>query len=357
MIFSRTSLAAMLGVCLGLVACGGSGGTGPTQVVAAPQIACPVAPDPAESLDGSAQPVSFASPTVTGGQAPLTTSCSPASGSKFPVGTSTVTCSTSDARAQAASCTFPVVVLAPPKLPATSFLAFGDSITWGEDGRDSGSAALGQPRIFVQLVGQTYPDVLQSELRARYTQQQVTVTNAGCPGESLSDPGIFSDKANCPGARADDPSAFRRFTSLAATHQWDALLLMEGSNDVNIASGDSRVLPIATGYLQQIVSAATANGMRVIVATIPPMVPPGADNRAKGYQVVPTYNNMVRSLATSAAVPLADIYGAFGSDAPTLIGFDGLHPDAAGYQRIADTFFAAIKSSLETRTAASQRRR
>jgi hypothetical protein len=179
--FSRAFLVTALGVCLGFAACGGAGtNTAPTQVVDAPQIACPVAPDPAESLDGSGQAVSFASPTVTAGQAPLTTSCSPVSGSTFPVGTTTVTCSTSDARARSASCTFPVVVLAPPKLPVTSFLAFGDSITWGEDGRDTAGAPLGQ-HVFVQLPqGQRYPDILQQELQARYKQQQVTVFNAGC---------------------------------------------------------------------------------------------------------------------------------------------------------------------------------
>jgi len=346
---------AALGVCAGLLACGGSGSTGPTST--APSIACPIAPAPVESLDGSAQPVSFAAPTVTGGQAPLTTTCLPTSGSAFTIGTTTVNCTTSDAQARTASCTFPVIVEPPPVLPVSTFLAFGDSITWGEDGRDPGSVnALGQ-HVYVQLVGQTYPDDLQSELQARYKQQQVSVTNAGCPGETLSDPGRFSDKMNCRGIRADDPSAFRRFTSLASLHQWDVVLLMEGSNDVNLAAGDSTVLPIAIGYLRQMIDAGKANGMRVIVATVPPMVPPGAFSRAKGAAVVPTFNDQVRALATSEGVPLADVYQAFGSDAPTLIGFDGLHPNPDGYKRIADTFFAAIKNSIETQPAAVTRAR
>jgi lysophospholipase L1-like esterase len=85
------------------------------------------------------------------------------------------------------------------------------------------------------------------------------------------------------------------------------------------------------------------------------MVPPGAFGRAKGYQIVPSYDDLIRALATSENVPLADVYAAFGSDAPTLIGFDGLHPNSSGYQRIADTFLTAIKSSLETpRSAGSQ---
>jgi lysophospholipase L1-like esterase len=357
MSLARSWFLIALGVCAGVVACGGSSGTGtgPTQIADAPSIACPIAPAPVVSPNGSAQPVSFGSPTVTGGQAPLTTSCLPASGASFTVGTTTVTCTTTDARSRAASCTFPVVVQPPPKLSVTSFLAFGDSITWGEDGAAAASASASGQHVYVQLVGRTYPDDLQSALRARYAQQQVSVTNAGCPGESLSDPGTIGDKSTCLGARSDDPSAFRRFTSLAATHQWGAVLLMEGSNDVNTAAGDSTVLPTAASYLRQMVDAARANGMRVIVATVPPMAPPGVPSRTKGSAIVPTYDDMVRAVATSENIPLADVYAAFGSDAPTLIGFDGLHPNPSGYQRIADTFLGAIEKSLEAQQTVSRR--
>ena len=123
---------------------------------------------------------------------------------------------------------------------------------------------------------------------------------------------------------------------------------MEGSNDVNTAAGDSTVLPTAITYLRQMIEFAKSNGMRVMVATVPPMAPPGIPARTKGSSIVPTYNGMVRAAATAEGIPLVDVYTAYGSDAPTLIGFDGLHPNPSGYQRIADTFFAAIKSSLET---------
>lgn len=350
--FKGSYLCGVVGVCLAFGACGGSK-TAPTPVSDPPQIACPAAPDPVESLDGSAQVVSFAAPTVTGGQPPLTTGCLPVSGASFPVGTTTVTCTTSDAKARTATCSLPVVVLPPPKLSATSFVAFGDSITWGENGANTASTrALGQ-HVFVQLPpGERYPDILQQELQARYKQQTPTVFNAGCPGELLSAPGEFV--AECFGARTDDPSAYRRFLTVASLKKFDAVLFMEGSNDVDVAAGDSTVLPTAVGYLQKMIDAAKSNGMKVVVATIPPMVPPGIDSRAKGYAVVPTYNGMVRALATSETVPLADVNGAFGSDASSLIGPDGLHPNPSGYQRIADTFLATIKSSLETATTSSQ---
>jgi len=352
MISKRRYLSVALGVCVVLApaACGGSK-TGPTPVTDPPQIACPAAPTPVESLDGSAQTVSFPAPTITGGQAPLNTTCVPVSGSSFTIGTTSVNCTTSDARARTASCSFNVVVLPQPKLSVTSILAFGDSLTWGEDGSNSTSSVGGQ-HVYVQLPpGQRYPDILQQELQARYRTQTPTVFNAGCRGESLSDPGEF---VGCPGQRMDDPSAYRRFTSLASLRQYDAVLFMEGSNDADSAAKDSRVLPTAVGYLQKMIDTAKASGMKVVVATIPPMVPPGAFGRAVGYQIVPNFNDQVRGLGTSEAVQLADVYAGFGSDASTLIGFDGLHPNQAGYQRIADTFLAAIKSSLETATTTSQ---
>ena len=345
MLRKHPAIYAALGVCAGVLACGGSH-TGPTPVNDPPSIACPASPAPVESLDGSAQQVSYPAPTVSGGQAPLNTGCLPASGSSFPIGTNTVTCTTSDAHARTASCTFPVVVEPQPQLPASSFLAFGDSLTWGENGAAAASVnSLGQ-HVFVQLVGQTYPDVLQGELQARYQHQHPTVKNAGCPGEELSTPSEFNPQ--CFGERADDPSAFARFTSIVSLHQFDVVLFMEGSNDVNNAPGDSKAIPTALGYLQKMIDLAKANGMKVIVATIPPMVPPGAFDRTKGSAFVSTYNDQVRGLATSEGVPLADVSAAFGSDAPTLIGFDGLHPNPDGYKRVADTFLTAIKGSIET---------
>jgi hypothetical protein len=67
-----------LGVGLVFAGCGGSK-TAPTADP--PSISCPIAPDAGESLDGAAINVSFPSPTITGGQAPLTTNWTPVSGS------------------------------------------------------------------------------------------------------------------------------------------------------------------------------------------------------------------------------------------------------------------------------------
>jgi regulation of enolase protein 1 (concanavalin A-like superfamily) len=64
------------------------------------------------SPDGNSIAVTL-TPTVSGGVAPVSTSCSPASGSKFSVGTTSFSCTAVDAAQQKSSCTSTVVVLAP----------------------------------------------------------------------------------------------------------------------------------------------------------------------------------------------------------------------------------------------------
>ena len=64
------------------------------------------------SPDGNSISVTL-TPTVSGGVAPVSTSCAPASGSKFSVGTTSFSCTAVDATQQKASCTSTVVVLAP----------------------------------------------------------------------------------------------------------------------------------------------------------------------------------------------------------------------------------------------------
>lgn len=74
------------------------------------------------SADGKPVAVSFALPSVSGGTAPVTVSCAPASGSLFSVGATVVTCTATDADGQTASATFTVTVTyaAPPPPPPTT---------------------------------------------------------------------------------------------------------------------------------------------------------------------------------------------------------------------------------------------
>ena len=274
-------------------------------------------------------PVRYGTASTTGGTPPIQLTCTPASDSTFNIGATTVTCMATDARSVTASCTFTVTVNAPPRISLERFLAFGDSMTWGENGLSATSTpfdARGQLRPAVQLpFADTYPGSLQNQLRARYTVQTPQVSNAGKPGEAVM-----------------DSTTFPRFVGFTSSGQYSAVLLMDGAND--LADRDSRVFPAVVAGLRRMIGDAKSRGMRVFLATIPPENPAGL--RALAWSLVPGFNDQIRLLASSEGVTLVDIYQAFNNDL-SLIGPDGLHPNANGYHRIADTFFASLRQQLE----------
>jgi lysophospholipase L1-like esterase len=228
-------------------------------------------------------------------------------------------------------CTFTATVTTPPRLLVTRFAAFGDSITWGEDGTSfAGQSILPLdvrtlPRAQLPAA-QTYPGALQADLTARYVVQTVTVANLGLSGEDVTGGGVA------------------RFSSVVVHSAYDVVLIMEGSNDLRDygTSGE----PSAIAGLQQMIHTAKGRGIRPFLATIPPMNLNGF--RGGAANLVAGFDDRVRSLAASENVPLVDVYAALSTDIATYIGFDGLHPTPAGYKKIADTFFASIQQNLET---------
>ena len=318
-----------------LAGCGGSPSTPsppPAPVAEPPKITCPASQTVQATSDG-ATAVQYASPSVVNGTAPVVTACTPPSGSSFIVGQTSVTCTATDAAQRADACTFSVTVLPVPVLAATSMLAFGDSITWGEDGiaavaRTAGTLALtqdGQSRVQVPI-SQTYPEVLHQDLVQRYTKQTPTVLNAGKPGEEVT-----------------NPATFKRFTSFTSSGRYDVVLIMEGSNDLE-DKGEA-IEPAVIEGLRSMIRDAKSRSIRPYLATIPPQNASGLRGEAAG--LVSGFNEEVRALAGSEGVPLVDVYAALNVDIPTYIGPDGLHPTAVGYAKIAETFLTTIEKTLE----------
>ena len=201
------------------------------------------------------------------------------------------------------------------------YLAFGDSITAGE------ITVIGEGGVHTLQVipSLSWPADLRALLASRYTSQQIDVLNQGVKGEITS-------------------FGLARLPSVLGSYQ--VLLLMEGANDINEAS-DAAVLT-ALSNMRAMVRLARARGLRVFLATLPPQNPLGCFSpcRAGGAAQLPSYNLGLRAIAASENVSLVDAFAAF-TDVPTQIGPDGLHPTALGYQKIAATFFDAIRSSLE----------
>jgi len=302
-------------------ACGGSPTAPPPPPPPDPlAVTCPATvslPSPA------AQPIAvrYGAATATGGTPPVQITCTPASDTLFPVGRTTVTCNASDSRSVTGSCSFTVTVTAPPTIALTQYVAFGDSITAGEI-TVIGEGGIRTLQLFPAL---SYPTDLRASLAARFTSQTINVLNQGAKGEITAD-------------------GVSRLPSVLGSNQ--VLLLMEGANDINNAS-DAAVLT-ALSNIRTMVRLARGRGLRVFLATLPPQNPLGCFSpcRAGGALQLPSYNLGLRAIAASEGTPLVDVFAAF-TDVPTQIGPDGLHPTAVGYQKIADTFFDSIRSTLE----------
>ena len=212
-------------------------------------------------------------------------------------------------------CTFSVTVDVVPVLQKTRFVAFGDSIT-------EGVLASAQP------APNPYPIVLQRQLAARYATQEFTVLNEGRGGEQTG--GSQGGASRLPGVLVSDNP--------------QVLLLMEGVND--LVSGDPSTISGVVANLRTMIQQARSRGATVFLGTLLPEIPGGS--RTGALPLIVPANDQIRALAANEGVALVDLYQAFVGMERVLIGEDGLHPNDAGYQKIAQTFFDVIRMRLES---------
>jgi lysophospholipase L1-like esterase len=302
-------------------ACGGPTAPTPPRTDGPLAAICPPAlTTPATSASGSV--VHYPLAATNGGRLPVAIACAPGSGQAFALGTTPVTCTATDAAAATASCTFQVTVPPPPEL---SPKAFGDSITAGEVTvpLSFGAGALNAPQYRQVLVpSAAYPTVLEGMIAGRYIAQQAFVVNEGRSGESAGD-------------------AEPRLLQALLTDRPDAVLLLMGYND--LGSSTRRLRAVAT--MERMAKDVRGYGARLFLATLTPGIP--GRLRSIEPSAILAYNDEIRTLAIGEGAVLVDLYGAFQPRADAWIGVDGLHPTAAGYALIAETFFAAIRADLE----------
>jgi lysophospholipase L1-like esterase len=165
----------------------------------------------------------------------------------------------------------------------------------------------------------SYPFKLQLLCSARYTDQTVQVFNGGLAGRRASD-----DR--------------ERFNDALSEGRPEVVLLMEGANDMNSFVSITRTV----SAMEDMVRDAQARGAAVMLATIPLQRPGGF--RAYNPEAIPEYNEALRVMASKKDALLIDIAAQFPM---TLLGQDGLHPTEAGYQRIAEIWFDALKARYE----------
>ena len=318
---------------IAVIASGSCTPVAPTPPAPGPlAIACP-GPMNVPSPNGGPAEVIYTKPRVTGGVQPIETSCTPTVGASFGVGTTTVSCTTVDEARQTASCSFDVTVVV-PTISATSYVAFGDSITEGTNGqcvrRFTGDPStwwfqdVQSLRMNLNPPLETYPGILQSLLEIRYRKQSFTVVNAGRGGETVT-----------------DPDTFPRFEAVLDTHDPEVLLLQEGVNDVHGRRSPTTI----ANRLASMVREAKGRGIPVFLGTLLPE----RDGSCRAFapeRIVPA-NVEIRAMAAREGAILVDLYQAFLGQEAILLGQDGLHPTVAGYRTIAETFFERLRAHLE----------
>ncbi|MDA1183320.1 MAG: GDSL-type esterase/lipase family protein [Acidobacteria bacterium] len=315
--FTAVGYRTAIAVCGGLALVAGCGDTSPTPLAPTPlpgaevqglSLAC-AANVSRQSLGGGPVQVQYGVPTVQGGLAPVTTECSLASGSSFPIGTTQVTCTGRDELQPTARCSLTVSVA-----PISSIVAFGDSLTAGVTSSVIPTSVQLEPN-------RSYPARLSELLAQRYGGQAARVTNSGVGGERAA-------------------QAVSRFQSELGRLQPDVVLLMEGTNDLSPTSLSPGALGAAA--IETMVRSARERGVAPILATIPPQRT-GRDTES---MVIP-YNDLIRQIAIRQNVPLVDVHQTIsvgqcigaGSLVLSCLGDDDLHPTAEGFALIAEAFF------------------
>lgn len=331
-IVQRVAHASVIAVTLGLSACGDNPNQ-PGPNPSAPTITCP-ANVTTRGVPGSGQAVTYPAAAVTGGASPVTTTCTPASGSTFNVGTTAVSCTAVDAASRQSQCSFSVT-LTPMLISVTKYLAFGDSLTEGQNGRPG----LHGER-FVD-VPNAYPTKLQSALNLEYPGQGIAVQNYGKGSEPVGD------------------SANTRLQDALVKERPGAVLLLDGYNNMfstcapgfsNTSECSQKIVDVAFGIRDLIrIAKRTEFGVRYIfVSTLTPPGPYGGippDRRIANDAIVRANSGIV-STVRSEGVTLVDTYPKFVGHEAEYVDQDGLHLRPAGYQAVADSFFSVIKSTV-----------
>jgi lysophospholipase L1-like esterase len=335
-----------------------------TIIIPPPAIMCPVAPLPVTTTNGQSAVVTYGSATVTGGTTPVSVTCTPPTGSTFKTGSTTITCTATDAVRRTASCSFTVTVAIPaPRLGVTRILAFGDSITEGEVPApgEFPTASVFRPRYVEPNA--SYPADLTTLLAQRYVAQGASRVDAftfilssdsnDCTPDppAPTTPGLVVVNAGCLGAQADDPKTLRRLQDKIAAYQPDVLLLLIGVNDLDPTSPDTSISGGLQG-VQTLIAYAQSKSVRVMVGTLLPEI--AGDYHADAVNLIVPFNTQLVSVATNAGARVVDLYSDFVMDVPDWIAYDGLHPTEAGYREMARVWFNNIQSAFELPSSSNE---
>jgi lysophospholipase L1-like esterase len=205
----------------------------------------------------------------------------------------------------------PAVLALGPRARANVYLAFGDSITWGQGSTD----------------GNGYVDVLEADLRSFWGKGTV---------DGDGEPGTKSSKGEA-----------RLGKSLNIARPAYVLILY-GTNDWNDGECREEFPCYTITALRSMVLQTRDAGAFPVVGTIPPVNPSYTDRDHEARNDwVRRMNDLVRAMAREERAAVAEIHGDFLKQ-PSLspLFADYLHPNDTGYRVMASSFFAAITKPI-----------
>lgn len=200
----------------------------------------------------------------------------------------------------------------------TRIMAFGDSLTEGESLGQllvPSSAKYPQPGIPT-----SYPYKLQEILDDVYGAGKVKVFNLGKGGER---------------ARG---SAKDRLEAALDEYKPQVVIIMHGVNDLiaSVSDGAPSIANAVDG-VEELVEISRQGNRGVFLASLPVEED---TSKAKGFELVDPFNEVIRDVAREEGATFVDIHAVITT---SMLMEDGLHITPAGNQKMADTFYAAIK--------------
>ncbi len=199
-------------------------------------------------------------------------------------------------------------------IPFERILCFGDSLTFGTTSR-------GVLEHFTLEPVEGYVPKLRRLLRREF-DSTAQVINSGRGGETTE-------------------RGLARLKNEIRSQRFDLVLLLEGVVDVNNPNpkfGEARA------NLKEMMRVVKGEGIPVIIGTVPPLS--GDGFRIRGIENIPKLNDIIREEANAERVPVADHDQAFGNN-EGFQGPDGLHPNDAGYEVMAQTWLEEIEKLIE----------
>ena len=280
-------------------------------------------------VTGGSLAATYPAATVSGGAAPVSVTCNPASGSSFPLGVTSVSCTASDAQSRQAACSFRVTLTA-ATLKVTKFDTLGDSLTEGENGR---LAFLDTPNA--------YPTKLQGLFDMTYPGQGINVINRGISGWPIE-----RTVEELPGDLAVDRPGAALFLS-----GYNNLFNACGNGPANTVACQEAIVAVQFGIRDCIRRSREFNVGYIFVSTLTPpgpVLPGAARDRRISTDAIVQANARIRQVVAAEGVSLVDTYPTFLGHEAEYVDTDGLHLRPAGYQALAQSFFAAIAATVPT---------